>query len=118
MYICAVEVDGRSCWGVIERAGKAEDVPEKRARGSDLVDIEARIDEQFGVEDCIPQVALAGGIIGHRRIGKRPRRRVDQVLIKEGGVAAGVGLLVKKSHERCIEGEKRRPVIDVSYRRD
>ena len=54
LHVRAVEVDGGSVGNVIERAGESEDVPEKRARGGDLVDVKAGIDEHFGVEDGIP----------------------------------------------------------------
>ena len=61
MHVGAVEVDGRTCWGVIKRAGKSKDIPQKRARGGDLVYIEAGVDEQFGIEDGIPQASISLG---------------------------------------------------------
>ena len=83
-----------------------------------MVNVKARIDEHFGVEDSIPQVALARGIIGHGRIWKGPSGRVYEVFVKEGSVSAGVSLLVEKVHEGCIEREEWGPVVDVGHSRD
>ena len=99
LHIRAIEVDGRSVWNVVERAGKSKYVPQKGAGGGNLVDIKARIDEQFSVEYGIPEIALAGGVVGRGRVGKRSGGRVHQVFVQKGCVTAGGGLLVEEVHK-------------------
>lgn len=113
LHVRAIEVDGCSCGCVIERARKPENIPQKRACRCDLIDVKARIDEQFGVEDSIPQVALARGVVGHWRIWKGPSGRIYKVFVQEGSVPAGVGLLVEEVHEGCVERKEGCPVVDI-----
>ena len=52
--VAAVEVDFSANWKVIERTGKAEDIPEERAGCGDLIDVEAGVYERDCSKDVIP----------------------------------------------------------------
>ncbi|KAL9043628.1 MAG: hypothetical protein Q9214_003193 [Letrouitia sp. 1 TL-2023] len=45
LYVRPVEIDLCAFGQVVKGAGEAEDVPEQRAGGGDLVDVKARVDE-------------------------------------------------------------------------
>ena len=58
--VTPVEIDACTLGEVVEGTGETEDVPEKGAGGSDLVDVEAGVDAGDGVVDVVPKVAAGG----------------------------------------------------------
>ncbi|KAB8737527.1 hypothetical protein FH972_026486 [Carpinus fangiana] len=104
LHVGAVEVDVGAGRQVGDTTGEAEDVVEQGAGGGDLVEVEARVDEQGGVEHVVPDGAAGLGVGG--RLGELARRRELHVLAAEVGVAAGLVALADRGHEGVVEVEE------------
>lgn len=107
----AVEVYHLARGKIAKRAGEAEHVPQQRTRGCDLVDIEARVGQEDGVDDVVPDGAAFVGR-GAGWLGQLARRREGQVGVDVVGVAAFVGARVDIGHEGLVEVEEAFPAVD------
>ena len=119
LHVAAVEVDVGAGRHVVEGAREAEHVPEQRAGGGDLVDVEARVDLECGVEDGVPHVA--GALVAAGKLALRWLRTgwgVGEILGEVVGVAAGIGEAVHLGEIRRVEVDERAPVIDKRYGRN
>jgi hypothetical protein len=110
-----VEVDLRALGQVAEAAGEAQHIPEQWAGGRDLVDIEAWIRQEDGVEDVAPQVTAGLGGGGG---GQLARRRERHVLLEVVLVAAAVPTLGDVGGEGRVQVEQTGPVLDEGEHRD
>jgi hypothetical protein len=115
--IGAVEVDLLAFGQVVERAGEAENIPEKRAGSRNLVDVEAWVAEENVVVDLVVHVAtLDLRVVGGLR--ELADRWEGEVLVHVVGVTAAVGGLVDVLSEGLVEVEKPSPLVDECYRRN
>ncbi len=83
-----------------------------------MVYVEAGVYEGGGAENGFPDITFAGCVVRHWRIREQSRGRVDEIVVQEGGVAAGVGLLVEVGYKGGVEREKGSKVVDICNGRD
>lgn len=105
----AVEVDLFACGQVVEGAGEAEHVPEERAGGGDLVDIEARICVEDGVVNVVPESAFTCVVRGLRELAWGWE---GEVLLQVLGIATLASASANVLGEGLVEVEEARPALD------
>lgn len=113
LHVGAVEVDG--CAGGLVVAGvyDTELGPEMRACVKNVVDVEARVYFERGVEDVGEDVAAGGG--GVRGGWEGAGGWECQVFVKVGGVIAGVGAGVDVLGEGSVEVEDVGPLQHFGF---
>lgn len=102
-HVCTIEVD-LGVLGLIEKtAREAENVPQQRTGRGDLVDIPARVDQERGIENLLPNIATGSCLANAGSRWQLASGRVGQILFQEGVVSTLVGSLAHLLVERVVQ---------------
>ena len=111
----SVEVDHFSGWRIVSCVHYAQNTPEMRTGVGDMVDVEARVVEQDGIEDIIEDITSL--ILRGERIRQDGEfafgRWKSEVFLQVLGISTLIGTLVNSLAECVIEVEQIGPIIDV-----